>query len=51
MKPQPKEVESFEQALTKAWKLIPKETLQNLIQSMSIRIQAVIEAKGSYPLL
>ena len=51
MKPQPKNIASLERALTNAWKLITKETLQNLIQSMSSRIQAVIEAKGSYPLL
>ena len=51
MKPQPKNIASLERALTNAWKLITKETLQNLFQSMSSRIQAVIEAKGSYPLL
>ena len=51
MKPQPKNIASLERALTNAWKLITKETLQNLIQSMSSRIHAVIKAKWSNPLL
>ena len=32
----------------KEWNAIPKEVVQNLIESMPRRVEAVIEAKGGY---
>ena len=51
VRPAPQNIQSLERALIKAWKMIPRETLENLIHSMPRRIQAVIEAKEEYPIL
>ena len=46
--PKPTNISTLEEALNKAWKKIPKETLENLIYSMPSRVEAVLEAKGHY---
>ena len=48
-KDQPSTIQGLEKILKTAWKKISTETLQNLFFSMPGRIQAVLEAKGYFP--
>lgn len=45
-KKKPSNVAELEKCVKKLWKAIPRETIENLVDSMPRRIQAVIAAKG-----
>ena len=46
---QPTKILGLEKVLTDAWKKIPEETLRNLVHSIPDRVQAVLKAKGHFP--
>lgn len=50
-KQKPTTVAGLERSLKNAWNKIPKETLENLIHSLPGRVQAVLEAKGQFPVI
>ena len=48
--PQPSNLDQLKNTILKAWSEISPETLENLIRSMPDRIDAVIKAKGYFPM-